>query len=261
MLEKFSEFSEQVRTCRQRAEDAKRKAERTDDWASKIHFLKMETRWLALARSYELTGVITANLDRRGQFEERVRAGERQEPQKVVEESTVDTLSQLVWLASIVESGDDAILGENIDGIIANVHSLFAQSRWTGAELGTLVKQELSPYSGGGEMRTLIDGPAVILKPDAAQAMAVALHELATNAAKYGALSVTTGQVRVQWSHVENGQLVLRWTEAGGPPVNPPTRRGFGTSVLETMIRDGVEGGVQLDWHAEGLVCEIAVPM
>ena len=110
-------------------------------------------------------------------------------------------------------------------------------------------------------MQTQIDGPTVVLKPDAAQAMAVALHELATNAAKYGALSVTTGQVRVQWSHVENGQLVLRWTEAGGPRVNPPTRKGFGTNVLETMIRDGVKGRVQLDWHAEGLVCEIAVPM
>src|SRR5215467_640398 len=234
MLEKFSEFGEQVRTCRQRAEDAKRKAERTADWTSKIHFLKMETRWLALARSYELTGVITANLDRRGQFEERVRAGERQEPQKVVEESTVDTLSQLVWLASIVESGDDAILGENSDGIIANVHSLFAQSRWTGAELGTLVKQELSPYSGDGDGRTRVDGPPTMLKPEVAQAIAVALHELATNAAKYGALSVPTGQVHVEWSPAADGHLVLRWTEAGGPSVRPPTRRGFGTQVLET---------------------------
>src|SRR5215469_16346687 len=99
MLKNFSELNE-IRTCRQRAEDAKRKAERTADRASKIHFLKMETRWLALARSYELTGVIAAKLDRRGQFEERVQAGERQEPQKVVEGGTVDTLSQLVWLAS-----------------------------------------------------------------------------------------------------------------------------------------------------------------
>jgi PAS domain S-box-containing protein len=143
---------------------------------------------------------------------------------------------------------------------LANVHSLFVQSRWTGAELGSLVRQELSPYSQTGETRTLINGPAVILKPDVAQAMAVALHELATNAAKYGALSVTTGQVRVEWSHGEDGQLVLCWTETGGPPVNLPTRRGFGTRALETMIRDGVNGRVQLDWHAEGVDCEIAVP-
>jgi PAS domain S-box-containing protein len=142
---------------------------------------------------------------------------------------------------------------------LANVHSLFAQSRWTGAELGSLVRQELSPYSRDGGMRTLIEGPIVVLKPDLAQATAVALHELATNAAKYGALSVPEGQVRVEWS-CAGGQLVLRWTEAGGPPVNPPTRRGFGTSVLETMIRDGVKGRVQLDWRVEGLACEIVIP-
>ena len=108
-------------------------------------------------------------------------------------------------------------------------------------------------------MRTLINGPAAV-KPDVAQAMAVVVHELATNAAKYGALSVTTGQVRVEWSRVEDGQLLLRWTEAGGPHVNPSTRRGFGTIVLENMIRDGVKGWVQLDWRAEGLACEIGVP-
>jgi len=110
-------------------------------------------------------------------------------------------------------------------------------------------------------MRTLINGPSVVLKPDAAQAMAIALHELATNAAKYGALSMTTGQVRVEWWHVEDGQLVLRWTEAGGPPVKSPARKGFGTHMMEAMIRDGLKGRVQLDWHADGLACEIAVAM
>ena len=146
-------------------------------------------------------------------------------------------------------------------GALSNVHSLFVQSRWTGAELGSLVKQELSPYSRDGEIRTRIDGPLVMLKPDLAQAIAVALHELATNAAKYGALSVAEGHVRVAWSRATDGQLVLRWTEAGGPRVNPPTRRGFGTSVTETMIRDRVKGEVRLDWQAEGLACEISVPM
>jgi two-component sensor histidine kinase len=90
--------------------------------------------------------------------------------------------------------------------------------------------------------------------------MAVALHELATNAAKYGALSVAEGQVRVEWSCAADGRLVLRWTELGGPPVNPPTRKGFGTHMMEAMIRDGLKGRVQLDWHVEGLACEIAVP-
>jgi PAS domain S-box-containing protein len=156
-------------------------------------------------------------------------------------------------------------LKEAIEGRIealANVHSLFAKSRWMGAELGSLIKQELLPYSRHGQMRTLIDGPAVILEPDRAQTIAVALHELATNAAKYGALSVATGRVRVEWSRSADagGRLVLRWTEAGGPPVNPPTRKGFGTHVMEVMVRSHERGDVHLHWHAEGLVCEIALP-
>jgi PAS domain S-box-containing protein len=142
---------------------------------------------------------------------------------------------------------------------LANVHSLFAQSRWTGAELSSLVKQELSPYSRDGEMRTQIAGPTVMLKPELAQAMAVGLHELATNAAKYGALSGAKGQVRVEWSCRADRQLVLRWTETGGPPVSPPTRKGFGTLMIEAMIRGREGGDVRLDWHADGLACEITL--
>jgi PAS domain S-box-containing protein len=156
-------------------------------------------------------------------------------------------------------------LKEAIEGrveALANVHSLFAESRWAGAELGSLIKQELSPYSRHGQMRTQIDGPTVMLKPELAQTIAVALHELATNAAKYGALSVDTGRVSVKWSRPADagGRLVFRWTEAGGPPVNPPTRRGFGTHVMEVMIRSHESGDVHLEWHAEGLECEITLP-
>jgi two-component sensor histidine kinase len=145
-------------------------------------------------------------------------------------------------------------------GALASVHLLFARSRWTGAELGALVKQELSPYSQDGETRTQIDGPTVMLKPELAQAMAVALHELATNAAKYGALSGAKGQVCVEWSSAADRWLVLHWTETGGPPVNPPTRKGFGTRMIETMIRGHEGGEVRLDWRAEGLACEITLP-
>jgi PAS domain S-box-containing protein len=144
-------------------------------------------------------------------------------------------------------------------GALASVHSLFAQSRWTGAEVGVVVKRELSPYSRDGGTRMKIDGPTVVLKPELAQAMALALHELATNAAKYGALSETKGQVRVEWSDT-GGQLVLRWTEAGGPPVNPPMRKGFGTHMMEMMIRGQKGADVQLNWLPDGLVCEIILP-
>jgi two-component sensor histidine kinase len=109
-------------------------------------------------------------------------------------------------------------------------------------------------------MRKRIEGPTVIVKADVASAIAVVLHELATNAAKDGALSAAEGQVRVEWSRAKDGQLVLHWTEVGGPPVNPPTRKGLGIIAIGGMIRDGMKGRVRLDWHAEGLACETALP-
>jgi two-component sensor histidine kinase len=173
-------------------------------------------------------------------------------------------LANMKAMVRLSQSDTSTGLKDAIEGrveALASVHSLFAQSRWTGAELGSVVKQELSPYFRDGEMRTWIDGPPAMLKPDLAQAIAVALHELATNAAKFGALSVAKGQVRVEWSRAADGRLVLRWTEVGGPPVNPPTRKGFGTHVMEAMIRGHVGGNVRLDWRAEGLACEIVLPM
>jgi two-component sensor histidine kinase len=90
--------------------------------------------------------------------------------------------------------------------------------------------------------------------------IAVILHELATNAAKYGALSAPNGRVQFEWSRAQDGRLVLRWIETGGPSVKPPTRRGFGTRVMEGMIRDQLKGEARFAWHAEGLACEITLP-
>jgi PAS domain S-box-containing protein len=142
---------------------------------------------------------------------------------------------------------------------LANAHNLFVQSRWTGAELRDLVTQELSPYCRDGETRAWVEGENVLLEPTAAQALAVCVHELTTNAAKYGALSVAEGRVQIEWSHTADGRLVLHWTETNGPPVRPPTRRGFGTRAMEAMIRGQLNGDVRFDWRAEGLVCEIAL--
>jgi two-component sensor histidine kinase len=116
---------------------------------------------------------------------------------------------------------------------LANVHRLFVESRWSGAELQSLVSQELSAYCQDGETRVRIDGPALLLEPVTAQTIAVTVHELATNAVKYGALSVPTGKVRVEWSRALDNRVVLRWTERDGPPASPPTRTGFGTRVMQ----------------------------
>jgi PAS domain S-box-containing protein len=144
---------------------------------------------------------------------------------------------------------------------LANVHRLFVESRWAGAELHSLVKEELAAYCRDGEGHARIDGPRLLMRPDIAQAVAVALHELATNAAKYGALSVAQGYVRVEWSRGSDGRLVLRWTETGGPPGKPPRRQGFGTRVMDSMIRGQLKGDMRFDWRAEGLACEIVLPV
>jgi PAS domain S-box-containing protein len=143
---------------------------------------------------------------------------------------------------------------------LANVHSLFVATRWVGAELSTIAEQELAPYSATGEKRVRIDGPQVLLEPNTAQAVAVVLHELATNAAKYGALSTANGHIDVKWSEKANGRLNLRWIETGGPPVQPPTVRGFGGRVIEQMIGQ-LKGKTRFGWRAEGLVCEITLPV
>jgi PAS domain S-box-containing protein len=143
---------------------------------------------------------------------------------------------------------------------LANVHTLFAQSRWTGADLRGLVTQELMPYRLEGVERALINGPSIVLETTSAQTLAVALHELATNAAKYGALSIPAGRIHIAWSRPADGELTLHWVEVDGPSVKPPTRQGFGTSVMDRMIRGQLKGEFRLDWRPDGLVCQIKLP-
>ena len=144
---------------------------------------------------------------------------------------------------------------------LANVHALFVKSRWNGAELSSLVVQELAPYLHDKESRAHIDGPQLLLEPNTAQTIAMTLHELATNAAKYGALSVVEGRIEVKWSLAADDRFILTWIEKGGPTVKKPTRQGFGTRVMERMIRDQLKGKLSLDWRAEGLACEIILPV
>ena len=138
---------------------------------------------------------------------------------------------------------------------LANVHSLFVQTRWVGADLSTIATQELAPYSEKDRRHVRIDGPPVLLEPDVAQTVAITLHELATNAAKYGALAVPDGQVELKW-HDADGRLNLRWTESSGPKVREPAHKGFGGRVIEQMIAQR-SGTIHFDWRADGLVCEI----
>jgi two-component sensor histidine kinase len=144
---------------------------------------------------------------------------------------------------------------------LANAHTLFVQSRWAGADLRTLAAQELSPYCQGHQGRARIDGPDITLEPSTAQIIGVCLHELATNAAKYGALSRPHGRVRIAWSRTSDARLVLSWTETGGPPVAPPSRQGFGTRVMKQMVKGQLKGEMRFDWRLEGCACELTFAM
>ena len=139
---------------------------------------------------------------------------------------------------------------------LSNAHTLLAQSRWSGANLHSLVTEELAPYSLKGIARAQINGPEALLEPKSAQAIAMILHELTTNSVKYGALSVPSGRLRVEWSRDET-QLMIRWSEEGGPPVNPPSRQGFGTRVVDRIVKAELKGRLRFDWKPEGLACEI----
>jgi two-component sensor histidine kinase len=127
-----------------------------------------------------------------------------------------------------------------------------------GAELSAIAKQELAPYLDEQAARARVEGPETVLEPSAAQAVAVVLHELATNASKYGALSDTNGQIKLTWSRAADGQLALRWTELGGPRVKAPERQGFGSRLIEGTISQ-LGGKAHFDWLSEGLVCEITL--
>ena len=178
------------------------------------------------------------------------------------EHRTRNVLATVQATVNLTRSDTAESLREAIQGrvqALANVHKLFGESRWTGAELHKIVEEELAPYRKAQDGRARTDGPNLMLQPDIAQAIAVVLHELATNAAKCGALSVPDGHVRVDWSRGSDERLVLRWTETDGPLVEPPTRSGFGTRVVEGMVRQ-LNGEIRFEWRAEGLVCEIALP-
>ncbi|HEV7372318.1 PAS domain S-box protein [Arenibaculum sp.] len=151
-----------------------------------------------------------------------------------------------------------------IDGRIralAHAHSMLSESHWQGADLERLAEEVLAPHRRPGARPVRIDGPGLKLAPSAAQSVAMVLHELATNAAKYGAFSAPSGHVHLEWSLPAGGRLVLLWTETGGPPVRQPSRRGFGTGAVERVVRGQLGGQLSLDWRAEGLVCEIDVPL
>lgn len=144
---------------------------------------------------------------------------------------------------------------------LSGTHDLLTARNWRSARLHDVLLVELSPH---GEGRYELDGQDVNLSPNEALTLGLVFHELATNAAKYGALSRQEGRVCVAWrvSNAAGGErLSLTWREVGGPPVTPPKRRGFGSRLIERSLRGDIEGSASLDFAPEGLICRLEAPL
>jgi two-component sensor histidine kinase/ActR/RegA family two-component response regulator len=165
-------------------------------------------------------------------------------------------------IVRLTRANDVAAYTSAVEGRIralSHAHTVLSLSRWQGADMHGLVEEELAPYRTGETVKVETFGPNVSLQPAAAQSLALALHELVTNAAKYGALSSMSGRVHFAWE-LNPGQLVLKWTESGGPPTLPPSSPGFGTRIITASVEGQLAGKAMFDWRPEGLQCVLSVP-
>ncbi len=142
---------------------------------------------------------------------------------------------------------------------LAAAHDLIVRENWDSTQIDDLIREALRPFEEEPPRFTM-SGPPVLLTPSATVGLALGLHELATNAAKYGALSLPEGRVAIDWA-LDDGQLLLEWRESGGPPVVQPQRKGFGTRLLERALASDLGGRVELDFQPSGLVCRMRCPL
>jgi light-regulated signal transduction histidine kinase (bacteriophytochrome)/CheY-like chemotaxis protein len=175
-----------------------------------------------------------------------------------------NTISNIQALVLQTSRGADTLSGfvEGLDGRIqamAKAHSLLSQSRWEGVSIDRLLHEELDPYADG-RLAVDLDGADLLLTPKSALSLSLAIHELATNAAKYGAWREPGGRVTVHWSRGQDDGIALSWREAGGPAVTPPTRLGFGTTLIERALAMETGGTAQVHYLAAGVLCEIQLP-
>lgn len=199
---------------------------------------------------------ITRDVTARKQAEERQALLIRE-----VDHRAKNALAVALSLVRLTRAEDPRHFAEAVEGRIAalaHAHSLLAEGGWSGAELRAVARAELTAYMTAG--RVDLRGPVVWLAPGTVQPISMVLHELATNAAKYGALSTPAGRVAVSWSlNPATGALELYWAESGGPLVTPPRRQGFGSKLIDVSVRRELGGTVRQIWAAGGLRCEIVV--
>jgi two-component sensor histidine kinase len=193
---------------------------------------------------------------------ERKRAEERQSLlAREVDHRAKNALALAQSIVRLTRASDVKDYVQAVEGRIsalARVHTILSLSNWEGAEIGRLVEAEIAPYSSGDQIE--LDGAELQLQPATAQTLALALHELVTNSAKYGALSAVSGRLKIGWE-VRGEALQLVWEEHGGPAVETPISRGFGTRSVIASIETQLGGTAEFDWRTEGLICCLTVPL
>jgi PAS domain S-box-containing protein len=175
--------------------------------------------------------------------------------------NTLAIVQSIAW-QSLRSGGVSRSVREAFEGrlaALAAAHDILTRRNWEGGGIGQILANAVAPHDPG-EGRLTARGPALDLEPKTAVALALAMHELATNAVKYGALSTPDGRVKVVWT-VGDGRLCLSWCETGGPPVVGPVRRGFGARLLEQGLSAELRGPVRLDFRPEGLLCSVEAPL
>jgi PAS domain S-box-containing protein len=147
---------------------------------------------------------------------------------------------------------------------LSKAHDVLTREKWEGAPLTDIVERAIAPYRGDKSDRFIVEGPGLRVSPRFALALAMALHELCTNAVKYGALSNDKGKVTIAWSiaaRESNPELKMRWSEKGGPRVAPPSRRGFGSRMIERGLANDLRGEAKIDFAETGVICSIVAPL
>lgn len=196
---------------------------------------------------------------------ERRKAGERQE--LLIAELNHRVRNILALIRGLVRQSRDPALDtksyiDMLEGrveALARAHDQITQQNWAAAPLAKLIETEAQAYLGAKSGRLTATGPAVVLQPQAFTTLALVLHELATNSAKYGALS-DSGSVAVKWDADDGGMLRLSWREQGGPMVQAPTRQGFGTTIIKRSIPYDLGGSADVEYAPLGLVAEFGIP-
>jgi len=203
-------------------------------------------------------GGVTLDITDRKQNEQRQELLARE-----VDHRARNALAVVQSIVRLTKAEDIATYTVAVEGrvrALAHVHDLLSQTRWQGADIGQLINEEMAPYAAGDAARVALSGPSVIVDANRAQTISLALHELATNAAKYGALSKPSGNVGVSWS-IENGALRIAWRENGGPPVTQPARNGFGSKIISASVASQRGGNAAFDWKPDGLSCDLIIPL